>query len=150
MAYDWNKLKQDSIIGFSYSSTEEDERLGLTNKVKDLVKASVLLRSSPDYADIEDNYEPIEISYTRPLIPKSMVSDLLDYLNKETISDFQYFVRYCHRNKFALETDLIIELYELYKSDANNLKWLSIVCEEFQIRMLYDYEHKSDQLKSNK
>ena len=76
MAYDWNKLKQDSIIGFSYSSSEEEAFLGLKAKVKDLVKASILLRSSPDFVEIKGESETVEYKVSRKILPAIIAVEL--------------------------------------------------------------------------
>ena len=112
MAYDWNKLKQDSIIGFSYSSSEEEAFLGLKAKVKDLVKASILLRSSPDFVELKGESEPGEYKISRKILPAIIAEELRAYIDADIPYGFQYFVRYCHHNKFALDTDLVIDLYD--------------------------------------
>ena len=149
MAYDWNKLKQDSIIGFSYSSSEEEAFLGLKTKVKDLVKASILLRSSPDFVEIKGDTEPGEYKISRKILPALIAEELRAYIDADIPYEFQYFVRYCHYNKFALDTDLVIDLYDFFQSDPYSIKWLSLLLEDFQLEMLYAYDEQESRLKKH-
>lgn len=139
MAYDWNKLKQDSIIGFSYSGMKEGAPSDLRSKVKDLVKASILLRSSPDYVKLKQEHELINNTYTKTLLPDIVGQELQDLMEEEGLYAFKFFVRYCHLNKLGLKTDLVLDLYDFIEHSQGGLKWLGLLLEDFQLEMLYKY-----------
>ena len=149
MAYDWNKLKQDSIIGFSYSSMEKGLPADLRSKVKDLVKASILLRSSPTFVKVDTEAESKPVSYSKSLLPDIIGEEIQDLMQQDGFYAFKFLVRFCHVNKLGLNTDLVLDLYDLIKKSPIGLKWLSLLLEDFQLEMLYEYEESSSVLQDS-
>ena len=137
MESNWEKIKNDSIMGSSFGKDADKHASSYEKSMEELVKASFRVRTKPSYLNIDEAISASASSQDQRTCPAPLQKYLRKRTGAQASYSFYHTIRYCFKNKYSLDAYLFIDLLDACISSPIDLKWLSVVMSQQQQELLY-------------
>ena len=137
MESNWEKIKNDSIMGSSFGKDADKHASSYEKSMEELVKASFRVRTKPSYLNIDEAISVSSSSQDQRTCPAPLQKYLRKRTGAQASYSFYHTIRYCFKNKYSLDAYLFIDLLDACFNSPIDLKWLSVVMSQQQQELIY-------------